>query len=336
MTGATLDVCYPAEKGSERKDRFVVDLAVSGATMSGSTQTQIDKLPVSVKMTRKPTGDTFEFKGEVTIGRTTTQLVSTDNSDQSEKEFLESHSGDDVIAAAPKDFTEVSPEAVAVRVKLYAAVDFLKSLKGQNLAVSFASLNPNCEALRAGHQVINIAVDPDHAAALVARAKSAPGVVSAGWTSGMVDMDRTIRFAAAEWRSGDKVNRDKLAMAVADVLSKTLNATLASSIWSDDSGKLTLTFKRPSPIMPALGLTETVEITALASPDRPGATDQMMLYVSTPTVTTADEANGAKLGLSDDSSREEETEPKSDNNSIDALAKEFKAQRWDADNSSWK
>ncbi|MGO3926974.1 hypothetical protein NP284_01550 [Rhodopseudomonas pseudopalustris] len=336
VTAATLDVCYPAEKGSERKDRFVVDLAVSGATMSGSTQTQIDKLPVSVKMTRKPTGDTFEFKGEVTIGRTTTQLVSTDNSDQSEKEFLESHSGDDVIAAAPKDFTEVSPEAVAVRVKLYAAVDFLKSLKGQNLAVSFASLNPNCEALRAGHQVINIAVDPDHAAALVARAKSAPGVVSAGWTSGMVDMERTIRFAAAEWRSGDKVNRDKLAMAVADVLSKTLNATLASSIWSDDSGKLTLTFKRPSPIMPALGLTETVEITALASPDRPGATDQMMLYVSTPTVTTADEANGAKLGLSDDSSREEETEPKSDNNSIDALAKEFKAQRWDADNSSWK
>jgi hypothetical protein len=336
VTAATLDVCYPAAKGSDRKDRFVVDLAVNGATLTGSTQSLGDKLPVAVKLNRKQTGETVEFKGQVVIGQTTTELVSTDNSDLSEKEYLENQTSDDTIAVAPKDFTEVSPEAVAVRVKLFATVDFLKSLKGQNLAVSFASLNPGCDALRAGHQVININVDPDHAAALVARSKSAPGVVTAGWTSGIVDMDRTIRFAAPEWRNGDKLNRDKLATAVADVLSKTLSAALASSVWSDDTGKLTLSFKRPSPILPALGLTETIEITALAAPDRPGATDKMMLYVSNPSITTADESNGAKLGLSDESEGEEEAEPKSDNGAIAALAKEFRAQRWDSDKSDWK
>ncbi|MCK7473975.1 MAG: hypothetical protein MZV49_11600 [Rhodopseudomonas palustris] len=200
VTAATLDACYPAEKGSERKDRFVVDLAVSGATMSGSTQTQIDKLPVSVKMTRKPTGDTREFKGEVTIGRTTTQLVSTDNSDQSEKEFPGKPFRRRRDRGGAQGFYRgVAGKRPRCGSSSMPRSDSLKSLKGQNLAVSFASLNPNCEALRAGHQVINIAVDPDRAAALVARAKSAPGVVSAGWTSGMArDGGRTIRFAAKQ------------------------------------------------------------------------------------------------------------------------------------------
>ena len=47
-----------------------------------------------------------------------------------------------------------------------------------------------------------------------------PGVVAAGWTSGSVEMDRTIRFAAADWRDGDKVNKDKIAAAMSGVLSR--------------------------------------------------------------------------------------------------------------------
>ena len=37
VTSAVLDVCYPAEKGSDRKDRFIVNLAVSGQTLTGTT-----------------------------------------------------------------------------------------------------------------------------------------------------------------------------------------------------------------------------------------------------------------------------------------------------------
>jgi len=126
VTSAVLDVCYPAAKGSDRKDRFVVNLAVNGPALTGTTESVGDKLPVSVKLTRRPTGDTFEFKGEISVGQTVTEVTSSDNSDLSEKEFLDNQATDDGLTAAPKDFTEVSPESVGVRVKLDAAADFLK------------------------------------------------------------------------------------------------------------------------------------------------------------------------------------------------------------------
>jgi len=336
VTSAMLDVCYPADKGSDRKDRFVVNLAVNGQTLSGTTQSIGDQLPVSVKLVRKPTGDTFEFKGQISIGQTVTEVTSTDNSDLSEKEFRDNQTTDDGIAAAPKDFSEVSPESIGVRVKLDAAPDFLKGLKGQDIEVSLNSLIVSCDALRAGEQTINISVDPDRAAGLIAKFKSLPGVVAAGWTSGIVEMERSIRFASADWRDGDRLDRDKLAVAIANVLSKTLSAKSSSSAWNPNTGKLKLTLKRPSQIFPALGLTETVEVTALVAPDRPGASDRLMLWISNPVVSTKDESAGPKLNLAEESSGDEEGDQKDDNGSVDALAKEFKGQRWDADKSAWK
>src|ERR1700712_5767411 len=69
VTTAVLDVCYPAEKGSDRKDRFVANLSVNGQTLTGTSQSIGDKLPVTVKLTRKPTGETFEFKGQIGVGQ---------------------------------------------------------------------------------------------------------------------------------------------------------------------------------------------------------------------------------------------------------------------------
>jgi hypothetical protein len=336
VTAAVLDVCYPIEKGSDRKDRFVANLAVNGQIMTGTTQSIGGKLPVSIKLTRKPTGDTFEFRGQITVGQNVTEVVSTDNSDLSEKEFQDNQTTDDGITASPKDFTEVSPESVGVRVKLDAALEFLKGLKGQDVEVSLTSLAVSCDALRAGEQTINMAVDPDRAAALIAKSKSQTGVSAAGWTTGVVEMDRAIRFSAADWRDGDKLNRDKLASAVSGVLGRTFSAKPVSSAWSATTGKLKLTFKRPNQLFPALELTDTIEVTGLVSTDRPGASDKLMLWIGNPVITTADESAGAKLALSDDSSGEEEGDQKDDNGSVDALAKEFKGQRWDADKSVWK
>jgi hypothetical protein len=337
VTAATLDVCYPAEKNSDRKDRFVANLTVSGQNLTGTTQSVGDKLPVTIKLTRKPTGDSFEFRGQISIGQTVTEVVSTDNTDLSEKEYQDSQTSDDGITATPKDFTDVSPESVAVKVKLDAALDFVKGLKGQDLEVSLSSLSVSCDELRSGVQTINLTIDPDRAGALIARAKSTPGVVEAGWTSGAVEMDRAIRFAAADWRDGDKINRDKLAAAISGVLSKTLAAKPSSSAWNANTGKLKLTFKRPSPVLPALALTETVEITALVSSDKPGASDRLMLWVSSPVVTTADEGAGPKLNVTEEAASDEEGgEPENDNGSIEALTKELKGQRWDADKSVWK
>jgi hypothetical protein len=336
VTSAVLDVCYPAEKGSDRKDRFVANLAVNGQAMTGTTQSIGDKLPVTVKLVRKPTGDTVEFKGQIGVGQTVTEVVSTDNSDLSEKEFRDNQTTDDGIATAPKDFTEVSPESIGVRVKLDAALDFLKSLKGQEVEVSLSSLAVSCDALRAGEQTINITADPARAAALIAKFKSSPGVVAAGWTSGIVEMERSIRFAAADWRDGDNLNKDKLAATISAVLTKTLGAKSSSSAWNANTGKLKMTFKRPSQLYPALDLTETVDIAALVAPDKPGGSDRLMLWIGNPVVSTADETAGPKLALSEESSADEEGDPKDDNGSVDALAREFKGQRWDVDRSVWK
>ena len=335
VTAAVLDVCYPAEKGSERKDRFVANLVVSGQNLTGTAQSMADKLPVTVKLVRKPTGDTVEFKGQIGVGQTVTEVSSSDNSDLSEQEFKDNRSTDDGISAAPKDFTGVSPEAVAVRVKLDAALEFLKSLKGQSVEVSLSSLAVSCDALRAGEQTITISVDPDRAAVLIAKAKSSPGVVAAGWTAGVVDMERAIRLPAADWRDGDRLNRDKLATAIAAVIGKAMSAKLSASQWNETTGKLKLTLKRPSQVYPALELTDTIEVEALVASDKPGASDRLMLWVGNPSITTADEAAGPRLNLADASGSDEEGGQTDDKGSIDALAKEFKGQRWDSDKSTW-
>ena len=336
VTAAVLDVCYPATKGSARKDRFVANLAVNGQLLTGSAQSETDKLPVTVKLTQKPAGDGFEFKGQISIGQTVTEVNSTDNTDISEKDFKDNQTDDGGINTTPKDFTEVSPESVGVKIKLDAATDFLKSLKGQDVEVSLSSLAVTCDALRAGEQTINLSVDPDRAADLIAKSKSLPGVVASGWTGGIVEMDRTIRFAAADWRDGDRLNRDKLASAISAVLTKTLSASPVSSVWSATTGKLKMTFKRPSQIFPALDLTETLEVSALVAADKPGGSDRLMLWISNPVITTADEGAGPKLNVADESGSDEESDQEDDNGSVEALAKAFRGQRWDADGSAWK
>ncbi len=336
VTAATLDVCYPVDKTSDRKDRFVVNLAVNGQALSGTTQSLGDKSPVSVKLTRKPTGDTFEFRGQIAVGQNVTEVTSTDNSDISEKEFLDSQSSDDGIQPAPADFTDVSPESIGVRVKLDATMDFLKSLKGQDVEVTLSSLTVSCDALRLGYQTINITADPDRAAALVAKFKSMPGVLAAGWTTGTVEMDRAIRISAADWRDGDKLNRDKLVASISGVLAKTLSAKPASSSWNTTTGKMKLTFKRPNQTYPALGLTDTIEVAGLIAPDKPGGSDHLLIWIGAPVTTTLDESAGAKLNLSDESSGDEEGEDRDQSGSIGALVKELKGQRWEAEKSAWK
>ena len=333
---ASLDICYPADKGADRKDRFVVSLAVNGPTLSGTTQSLSDKKPVTVKLTRKQTGDTFDFRGQITVGTVVTEVASSENSDISEKEFKDSQVVDDGINPAPKDFSDVSPELVGVRLKLDSALDYLKSLKGQDVEVVTNSLGVTCDALRSGVQTINLAVDPDRAPGLIAKAKATPGVVAVGWTTGIVEMERTIRVSAADYSEGGKLNRDKLASAVSNVLAKVLSAKPAGASWSSTTGKVKLSFKRPSPIYPALELTDTVEVTGLVAPDKPGGSDKLMVWVGNPVTSTADESAGSKLILSNNSAGEEEGDQKDDSGMIEALTKELKGQRWDADKSVWK
>ena len=265
-----------------------------------------------------------------------TEVTSPDNSDLSEKEFLDNQTTDDGITPQPKDFTEVSPEAIAVKVKLDAATDFLKGLKGQDVEVTLASLTVGCDALRAGEQTINMSVDPERAAALLAKFKATPGVIAAGWTSGhgRDGPHHPHRRGRLARRRQDQPRQARTA--VAGVLSRTLAAKPVSQGFNPATGKLKLVFKRPNQDFPALELTDTIEVAGLVSADKPGATDKLMLWIGSPSTTTADESSGAKLNLSDEAAADEESDQADDNGSIEALARELKGQRWDADKSVWK
>lgn len=337
LVAASLDVCFPSHASSARMDQFALELAVDGSKLSGTTTTREDKLPVTVSLTRKAGSKSVDFTGKITVGTTTSEVDSTDNSDISEREFKESQSFDERIVETPKDFTEISPESVAVRVKRDAVVDFVKGLRGEHVQIALYSLAASCAELRAGHQVIRLTVDPARAASLIAKLKTSPGVLEAGWSDGTFDMERTIRFAAADWREDGKLNRDKLVAAALPVVAKALGATPQTTKWNDDTGELTMTFKRQNQTIPALDLTDTIEVTALVSSDRPDSGDRLMLWIGNPSVTTADESGGPRLNIADSSSGDEdENAADDDGGMVTALAKVFKAQRWDSDTSTWR
>src|SRR5262249_54772118 len=184
---------------------------------------------------------------------------------------------------------------------------------------------------------IRLSVDPERAAALIARLKSQQGVVDAGWSDGSFDMDRTIRFAAANLSEGGKINRNQLAATIAPVIAKALGATAQTSKWDDDTGEVILTCKRQNQVIPALNLTDTLEVTALVATEKPGGSDKLVLWVGNPSATTTDENSGPKLSLADPSSGDDDENASDDDGGmVDALAKQLKAQRWDSDNAGWR
>lgn len=335
VTSALLDVCYSVSTHSDRKDRFTLDLKVEGEKLSGSGQSIENKTPVTVNLTRKG-NKSVSFDGKITLGGNLNSVSSPDNGDVDEKEFQQSQVVDDDLSEAPKDFTQVSPQSLAIRVKRENFADLVKSLKGQNVQIALDSIATDCNALRSGHQVLRIFVDPARASALIANLKAAPGVAAAGWTSGTYDMERAIRFAGGDWSPDGKLNRDKLAATLTGIASKVMGAKPASSAWNDTTGELTFTIKRPSQLAPALDLTETLEITALVSPEKPGGSDRLVVWLGIPSSKTTDETAAPQLQFSENAGGEEESTFNDDDGMIKAIAAELKGQRWDTDKAAWK
>ena len=335
-TSGVIDVCYSVSPSSDRKDRFIVDLTADGAKLSGTGESVVDKSPVTVNLTRKETDKNITFEGKITVGSKVSLVSSTDNSASDEKEFQQSQATDDNITEKPSDFTEVSPQALAVKVKRASFTDLVKSLKSDNVQIALDSIAADCVALRSGSQILRLFVDPQRSDALVAKLKSAPGVTAAGWTTGSYDIDRAIRVAAADWRSGDRLDRDKLATAIANAAARAFSAKPASNSWNDTTGELTVTLKRPNTTAPAFDLTDTLEISALIGPEKPGAADRLIIWLGSLSTTTRDESEGPHLQFADSATNEEDSSFTDDDQVVRALAADIKGQRWDSDKSSWK
>lgn len=337
VTAAVLDVCFPVGAPSGRKDRFVANLTIDGQKLTGATETIGGKQPVSVALTRRASVNGVTFEGKVTIGGGVSTISSSDNGDISEKEYKAGQEADDEIIVAPADYTSASPEAVAARLKPDTVIDFVNSLRGQSVEVSLSSLLPSCTELRKGEQVVRMNVDPEHAADFVAKLRSTPGVIAAGWTTGKLDMERTIRFAAGDFRDGSRIAKDKLAVTLSAIIAKALGATASPAQWNEDSGELKLTFRRPNAALQGLALTETLEFSAMVAADKPAGGDRLVLWLSYPSISNADDSSGAKLKIVDGSdSNGEDSLPTDEGDSLTAVARALKAQRWDSENATWK
>ena len=339
ITAASLDLCYPAPKDSERRDRVLVDLKINGTAMSGAAESQLDKTPVAVAlMQTKVAGaaDTWSITGTIKFGSNSVAVNSRETTDTSEKEFAEQQSKDDEITPAPAAFTEVSPEAIAAKVRLADAANFVKGLRGTNIYVSKDSLAIGCDNLRAGTQTIRMSVNPDNAAATIAQLKDKPGVTAIGWSFGDLELNRTVRFAAKDWISGTAIDRAKIATGLTDTLKTVYKADSAASALDDISGKYTIRIKRPHGALAVYGLTEVLEISAMAAFDRPGASDAILLWVGDPSSEVVDETPGGKLLMTDANEGEGEDQATDDSGAIDEIAKYFKAQKWDDGSSKFK
>ncbi len=331
-----LDVCYSVSPDSDRKDRFVIELKADGQKLTGTGESLEDKAPVTVNLTRKPVDRTVTFEGKITVGGKASLVSSIENSESDEDEFRQSQVVDDALTEAPADFTEVSPQSLAVRVKREGFIDLVKSLKTENVQIALDSIATDCTALRTGMQLLRLNVDPARAGKLLTKLKAAPGVIAAGWISGGYDIDRAVRFGAADWRSGEALNRDKLAATIASAAARTMDAKVASSKWNDTTGELIIALKRPNQTVPALDLTDTIEISVLVGMEKPNASDRLIVWVGVPSTTTRDEAAGPHLQFTEAASSEDDSSFVEDDHLIKALAAELKGQRWSSDASAWK
>jgi hypothetical protein len=337
VTSATLDLCFPAVVASPIKDRVVVDLGVAGQALTGSGETTERKMPVTVKLTRSVADGKFKFEGEIKIGSNDAEaIVSEDNEDVSEADYKKSIEEDaSRLQPSPTAFTEVSPDTLRIKAKVQSAADVLKAARAENVAIWVTALLTECGELREGETTIDLTIDPARAVAVLAKLREIPGVVKAGFTSSIFTMDRAVHFAAADWLSDGKIDRSKLGQSISTGLEKSLSAKVASAVWSDTTGHLSVDLKRPSVLHPELALTETLSYEILVAFDAPTSTTDLVLWLSYPEGKTTDDAAGGKITINNPAGGEEGGISVNEGEVMKDVQSAFQALRWDEEASKW-
>ena len=336
VVSAELDLCHALAPGSPLRDRVVVTLKPQGNRLVGSGQSQDGKTPVTVDLVRTGSGDTYSFEGSVKYGNRTFKASSGDVTDMAAKEFQEQTAAEETITENPTDFREVTPSTIAFRVNRPALVDFLKALRTESVKVQAYSIAPSCESLRRGYFDVQAEVDPERAQDVIAKAKSLSGVTRAGWTSGGIDLSRSIRFPAAEWRDASgKLDREKLGKTIAAVTAKALSAEQDTIEWDDVTGELSVLVKRPDVTVPGLGLSQVIGAPFVFSAEKPGAKDVIVVRIGQLDSETQDVGSSPRLQINTAQGDGGSSEPDGSDGLQAALAKELKGQVWDTDKETW-
>jgi len=337
VTSAVLDVCYTATATSGRRDRFELTLKVEGNKLTANGQSQIDKTPISVQLTRRGARDSFNFAGNIKIGSNDSEVSLEELEDMSEADFREQQPEAVEIQAAPADFSDTSPGLVGIRVRREQLGALVKSLKGENVKLSLDGLLPDCLALRTGQQTLLVNVEPERAAALINKVKSAPGVSLAGYSKGIFDYDNAMRLPARAWQTGGKLDRDKLAAAIATSSAKALGATTESTNFDRRTGELTLKLKRANKTLPELNLTDAIELTILFGPEKLSGNDATIVWVGNTQITTTDQGPEPRFEFWPVAGGDDSIVPDSVDVSalLEAVARDLKGKLWDSDDEVW-
>lgn len=337
VTAAVLDVCYATTAISNRKERFVVDLAPVAGKFSGTAQTAIGKQPVSVQLLRKVVGKSITFEGTIKIGAVEHTVSSPDNTDVSEQQYRDAHRTDEIIFPSPMTFADLSPGTVGARVKVESLPELATFLRGENVRVRLDSLQPDCAAMRAGNIAVLIQTNPMRADALAKKVRALPIVTLAGWSGGNYGIENAVRLRRADF-GGANFDRDKLAVALAASAAKTLSATVGTTTWDDMTGEVTIKLKRPAESFPGLGLTDMIELTLQAGPDKPGSGDTLAIWLGNTSIETNDDGAEPRMKLVQ--IPQGEGSPGGDyvdtNLVLDGIARDLKGQRWGTDAKNWK
>jgi hypothetical protein len=338
LTAAELDLCFSASESSSRKDRFVVALTPSAGKLTGSGTTQEDKLPVSVQLTRKVTGEEIALEGSIKVGTIEYKVASTENRPISEQQFRENQPEEAELVAEPADFTELSPGVINLRIKRDALSGLIQVLRMSGASVSIDSLLASCAELRSGNQLIRIEASPDKAVDLMGKLKAVPGVVATGWGAGY-EMGNAVRLDAAPWRGGNYIDRKKFSSAASASIAKTLTATAQSAEWDDGNGELKLKLKRPNTTFRGFGFTDSIEIVLFAGPEKLKANEAFIVWIAKTEIEVIDEGPAPRLKLLAPVSEEGSS---SGTDSVEiaplaaALARDLNGQTWDSDRSAWR
>jgi hypothetical protein len=207
--------------------------------------------------------------------------------------------------------------------------------------IVYNGLATSCRVLRTGQYSIQIDLDPERAAAVLATIKSAPAVTAAGHLVDSQIMQRAIRFPSAGWRDATgKLDRDKFTAALTTAVAKALSATVDSSSWDKLTGELTIVAKRKDETVTALELAQMITVRFLVAPETPASRQNSILWVESITVRIVDEHPPPRLELQiaapDDTSDDEASaEPEGSDGLPEELAAVLKGAVWDSDNERW-
>jgi hypothetical protein len=162
-------------------------------------------------------------------------------------------------------------------------------------------------------------------------------VTAAGWTTGSYGIERSVRIQAAPFMDGGALKADALATRLATAVGTALSAKPVSSQWDEVTRELTLRLERPDQAARGLDLTEVIELTVLVGPEKPTASDALVIWIGESSIDPADKSAGAQLAFTSGyQGNDEEGAAIEQEALIAALARDLDGLTWNSETSSWK